>query len=248
VADLATRVRVGGITYLGDHGVERAVAPRGFRPASLSVEVSPAAAGEARLVSALADGVPRAVPEPWLVVERKSAAITFHYRSAPDLESARRRVRGAADAIDPSGLLARHQGRRALELRPAGASDKGLAMARLLVESAPDAVLMLGDDSHDVLAFDVLAEARHRGRVAGLAVAVAAHPEVTAVVSGHADLVLGSPAEAARLLSGLARMADLRVRRGGAARGHARGRGERRGDPRTDKGEAAAAAGARSWP
>ena len=223
VTDLADRVRVGGITYLGDHGVERAVARRGFRLSDLSIHVAPAAAEEARLVAALVAEVPRAVPEPWLIVEHKSAAVTFHYRTAPDLGSARRRVREAVDAVDGAGLLVRHQGRRALELRPAGASDKGLAMARLLSESAPDAALVLGDDTHDALAFDALAEARRDGRVAGLAVAVAAHPEVTAVVSSHADLVLGSPAEAARLLAGLARIAGAQRGAGVRARGTAPG-------------------------
>ena len=210
VSDLAARARVGGVTYLGDHGVERAAAPRGFRPASLSVQVAPADEEAARLVAALTAEVPRAVPEPWLVVERKSAAVTFHYRTAPDPDAARRRVREAADAVDPAAVLVRHQGRRALELRASDASDKGRAMARLLSESSPDAALMLGDDGHDALAFDALAQARREGRIAGLAVAVAGHPEVTAVVSGHADLVLGSPAEAARLLTGLARMATTR--------------------------------------
>lgn len=41
VPDLAARVRVGGVSYHGDHGAEWASAPRGFRPHALRVEREP---------------------------------------------------------------------------------------------------------------------------------------------------------------------------------------------------------------
>jgi trehalose-6-phosphatase len=114
-------------------------------------------------------------------------------------------VLAACDAIDPAGLLVRSGGRRALELRPPGASDKGAAMRRLLGERLPDAVVALGDDPSDVLAFEVLRDARATGRPSGLAIGVAGRPEVSAFVAPHADLMLGSAVEAARFLDLLVR-------------------------------------------
>src|SRR6185436_2612151 len=99
-------------------------------------------------------------PEPWLVVEDKGAAVTFHVRTAPDVDAARARVQAACDAIDPAGLLVRSGGRRALELRPPDATDKGVALRRLIEERHPDVIIALGDDRTDVLAFEVLREAR----------------------------------------------------------------------------------------
>jgi trehalose 6-phosphate phosphatase len=209
VPDLAARVRVGGARYLGDHGAEWATARRGFRPASLRVEREPASAAEMETAERLRTGVPRAVGQPWLIVEPKGSALTFHFRSAPDVDAARASVLAAVDDVDPEYILRRSGGRRSLELRPAGASDKGRALARVIAEQQPGAVVMLGDDATDALAFEALREARLRGDVDGLAVAVAGHPDVRARAWERADDVLGSPGEVARFLACLA---DLCVR------------------------------------
>jgi alpha,alpha-trehalase len=203
--DLAGRARVGGIGYLGDHGSQRATARRGFRHRSLQVSHEPVSPDVVALARRLADEVPRSVPERWLVVEHKHAAVTFHFRTAPDLDAARRRLLAASDTVDPTGLLLRSGGRRSLELRPSGAPDKGAAMRRLIAERRPDVVIALGDDHTDALAFEALREARSRRHVNGLAVAVAGRPDMLAAVASSADLVLASALEAARFLALLAR-------------------------------------------
>lgn len=203
--DLADRVRVGGASYLGDHGSQRAFARRGFRLTTLRVTHDPVDAELTATVRTLVEGVPHAVPEPWLVVEDKGAAVTFHMRAAPDVDEARARVLAACEAIDPAGLLARSGGRRALELRPPGATDKGAAMRRLIEERHPDTAIALGDDPSDVLAFEVLGEARAAGRLSGLMIGIAGRPEVSVLVAPHADLMLASAMEAARFLALIAR-------------------------------------------
>jgi trehalose-phosphatase len=200
VADLAGRARVGGVRYLGDHGAEWAVARRGFRPVALRAEREPASLAEAGMAARLCLAVPQAVPEAWLIVEAKGPAVTFHFRAAPDVDAARVRVLEAVDLADPQALLRRSGGRRSLELRPAGASDKGSALRRLIVEHEPRVVIMLGDDHTDVLAFEALREARAAGRVDGLAIAVVGRPDVSAAVAPQADLRLASPREATRFL------------------------------------------------
>jgi trehalose-phosphatase len=205
VMDLAARARVGGISYRGDHGAQWAEAPRGFRPAALRVEQEGADDVVAEVAERLKAEVPPAVDAPWLVLEDKGPALTFHFRGASDVDAARRRVVAAVDAVDRAGVMVRTGGRRALELRPPGASSKGDALRRLIDTHAPSVVLMLGDDRNDALAFDVVRELRSAGQVDGLAIAVDGHADVTADVAPRADVVLESPSQAARLLGLVAR-------------------------------------------
>jgi trehalose-phosphatase len=204
VADLASRARVGGIRYLGDHGAEWATPPRGFRIAALHVQREAADPAEVAMARLLEREVPKAVTDAWLVVEAKGPALTFHFRSAPDVDAARDRVVAAVEALDPGRMLARSGGRRSLELRPPGATDKGRALLRLIEQHQPRVALMLGDDHPDAFAFDPLRQAHARGAVDGLAVAVEGHPDLRAGVAERADHVLSSPREAARFLGLLA--------------------------------------------
>lgn len=204
-ADLAGRARIGGAAYLGNHGAERGELPRRGRPASLSVIHHPIPEPYRQLAARLAEAVPRAVPEAWLIVERKGPAVAFHFRSAPDTQAAAARVHAAVDLLDPECQLVRFPGRRVLELRPPGAPGKGEAMAFLLDDLRPGAALMLGDDRHDARAFETLRTARAAGTCEGLAIAVAAHPDSLPDVAPWADLLLASPTEAGRFLAGLAR-------------------------------------------
>lgn len=202
--DLADRTRVGGATYLGDHGAERAEAVRGFRASSLRVSREEALPREMDMSARLMAAVPARVGYDWLVVEQKGASVAFHFRGAPDVPSARVLVRDIVESVDANGVLVRHQGTRVLELRPQRASSKGDAMAALVKERRPLSIISLGDDRNDALAFDVLREARVRGRLEGRAIAVAGHRDVASDVASRADITLASPVHAARFLAGLA--------------------------------------------
>jgi trehalose-phosphatase len=204
-ADVAARVRVGNVTYLGNHGMERAHLPRGGRAETIVPTVDSDAHEAGHLAERLAEQVPELVGEPWLIVERKPPAVSFHYRQAPDLAEAAERVRAAVEQLEPDRVLERFPGRRVLELRPMGAVAKGEALRSLLDELQPRSVFLLGDDVSDALAFRVLAEAREAGETDGISVAVQARAEVPPQVVEAADLALGSPEAATRFLSGLAR-------------------------------------------
>lgn len=205
VADLASRARVGGVTYLGDHGTEWATAPRGFRAAALRIEREAADPAVIAMADRLKVEIPARIGQTWLILEDKGPGLTFHYRSAPDHQAARRDLLAAVEAVDPGSLLDRRPGPRACELRPPGATTKGVALARLIEQRRPGFVVMLGDDRNDAMAFDTVREARARGAAEGLAVAVAGHPDITVDVVPHADVALASPHETARLLGLMAR-------------------------------------------
>lgn len=207
--DLASRVRIGGATYVGNHGVERGHLPRRRRAESLTIEVAPLPPHFTALAERITAAVEREVPEPWLVVERKLPAVTFHFRGAPDVEAAAHRIRAIVDAMDDEGAMVRFSGRRSLELRPPGAPAKGESMRALLDEHRPAAAFMLGDDRYDARAFEVLRAARTAGEIGGLAIAIATQLELLADVASHADLILADTDAASRFLSGLARRLAL---------------------------------------
>lgn len=208
VADLAGRVRVGGVTYLGDHGAERADAPRGFRPTALRVRHDPVPADAAASLAAAAAVVPAAVTAPWLVVERKAAAVTFHFRAAPDVDGARDAVLAALDALEADGSLDRVVGRRSVELRPPGAATKASTLAALIEARRPPAVIAMGDGPDDAAAWEAMRPLLARRGATGLAVAVAGYPDVTAAVMPRADHLLASPDELGVLLRHLAARAE----------------------------------------
>ena len=204
-ADVAARVRVGNVSYVGNHGMERGFVPRRGRPERLRADVDDASHEAIHAAERLADEVPRLVGEPWLVVERKPPSVAFHYRQAPDVDAASARVRAAVESLDPDGHLERFYGRRVVELRPPGAVAKGEALERMVAEWRPASVFMLGDDISDALAFTSLRRLRSEGVTDGVAVAVQARSEVPAEVLQAADIVLSSPVDATRFLSALAR-------------------------------------------
>jgi trehalose 6-phosphate phosphatase len=203
--DVAGRVRVGGVRYLGNHGIEGGVLARGRRAEALEVAVdasleswvAPAAAIGRRVVDLL--GRPD-----WLFLESKGPTLAFHFRQASDPDAAETAVIEAIDAAERelggTGLV-KVGGRRIVELRPQAAGGKGEAVARLLERERPGAVLALGDDISDAEAFRVIRAARAGGRVQALAVAVHGAAETPAAVRDAADLELAAPREAARLLS-----------------------------------------------
>jgi trehalose-phosphatase len=209
VADVATRVRVGGIRYLGDHGLQAGTYPRGG--AAEHVTTSLAAGHEASFEPAaiLADRVPQLLGSPgWLFVERKGPSVAFHVRQAEDRVAARAAVEAAIQVVDrelPPHDLAHYRGRLVVDLRPRTAGGKREALQRLIEELRPATAIAFGDDLSDVDAFSVLRTAREIGTLDALAVGVVGPHGMPDEVRQTADLVRETPFEAARLLAWIAR-------------------------------------------
>ena len=206
--DVAGRVRVGGVRYLGNHGLEAGALPRRGRAEGLAVSVDPALAGYVAPAEAIARRVAARLGKPdWLFVELKGPSVAFHFRNAPDPDAAREALLRAIEAGEReaggTGLV-QFEGRRIVELRPQGSGGKGRAMERLLERQRPGAVLVLGDDVSDAEAFSVVVAARERGALDGLAVAVHGQSETPPQVLAAADAILATPRDAGRLLAAVA--------------------------------------------
>lgn len=206
--DVAGRVRVGGVSYHGNHGIERGDLPRRARPERLEVVAEAALEPYVERAHALGIGVARRLGHPgWLFVEDKGPTVAFHFRQAPDADRARAAVLEAIEAVETEvgdhGLVA-FEGRKVVEFRPIGAGGKGAAVERLIAEAAPAAALMMGDDRSDAEGFVAVRRARDSGRLRGLTVAVHGAAETPPEVFATADLELPHPVAAARLLTSLA--------------------------------------------
>jgi len=206
--DVAGRVRVGGVRYLGNHGLETASLARRARVERLAVTIDPALSEFSAPTELRARRVAERLGHPnWLFVELKGPSVAFHFRQAPDPDAARMAVLAAIDAADREAggtAMIRFEGRRIVELRPAGAGGKGQAMERLLARDRPGAVLAMGDDVSDAEAFRVVNGARERGELEALVLGVTGANETPPEVVAAADAILASPRDAGRVLAAVA--------------------------------------------
>jgi trehalose 6-phosphate phosphatase len=211
VDDVAGRVRVGGIEYIGDHGLQTAAMPRGGRPGRLVVVTEPGFDAHRDPAETLATGVADELGRPpWLFVERKGPSVAFHVRQADDVAAARAAVLAAISLVEArTGLgdhgLAPYRGRSVVDLRPRDAGGKREAMGRLLERHRPGAVLALGDDLSDAEAFESLRERRSAGGLDAVAAGVRGPAGMPTEVAAVADLRLADSRAAARLLAALER-------------------------------------------
>ena len=212
--DVAGRVRVGGLTYLGDHGIQGGDLPVGVAAERLRVSHDPRLAEHHAVARRLGDEVERLLGgAAWLFVEPKGPSVAFHFRAADDVVAARARILAALDdagaALPPTlrGPRFRHtEGRRIVEVRPEDAGAKGEAVTRLLERHGSTAALVIGDDRSDADAFAVVARERDAGRLAAsLLLGVHGAAETPAELLEAANVILPEPAASAVVLRALAR-------------------------------------------
>lgn len=190
LADARDRVRLDGVWYAGNHGMEihgpgiDRVHPeaRAARP-----ELERARAAIERAIGGIEGAF----------VEDKGLTLSVHYRLTPRDEVGA--VRAAVErAVAAAPSLRMTEGKEVLEVRPRIDWDKGRAVEFLLEQLAPEAgvpVLYIGDDRTDEDAFRAL---RRSGRGEGVVVADPPPP------SSEASSYLSAPSEVATLLERLA--------------------------------------------
>ncbi|HYA69240.1 MAG TPA: trehalose-phosphatase [Acidimicrobiales bacterium] len=155
-------------------------------------EIEPWKAPAARLVAAA-----RAEAPPGVGVEDKGAAVTIHWRRAPEAEAWG--IDFARRWAETSGLELQ-LGRMAVEVRPPVPIDKGRVVDRLAAGCR--GVCFAGDDAGDLAAFAAL-DRMARDGVYTVRVAVADEESPPELVAA-ADMVVSGPLEAVVLLRRLA--------------------------------------------
>jgi trehalose 6-phosphate phosphatase len=200
----AAMVGLPGITYVGNHGLERI--DRGIpwtHPLALAARPAIAAA------LAEIESAARAVADaPWLLIENKGVTGTVHYRLAPDPVAAVALLEPLALAAAARHGLRLTVGRMIFEVRPALDVNKGTAIRELAQDLGLRGIVFFGDDLTDVDAFRALRELREAGEAATLRVGVLG-PDTSPAVLTESDLtVSGVSACAATLLALAARLEE----------------------------------------
>jgi trehalose 6-phosphate phosphatase len=192
-ADVRRRLGSDRLLVIGNHGLEW------LEPgaAAAGARVSP-------VVQAAVDRAAAAVPrEPGVEVEHKGLSATVHVRRAPDPLAARERVRAALERAAPPGVVLR-PGRMSLEIRPAGAGDKGTATRDVVERHGLRGLLVLGDDVTDLDMFRAAAALRAEAGLRATILGVGAGGEAPPEVAAAADALLPDPESVVKLLAALA--------------------------------------------
>lgn len=155
VEDLFSRIRLDGLIYAGNYGLE--IFGRNLR------FVEPQAWARREELQALAESLAAELSEvPGALVEYKGLTASVHYRrTAPgDIPAIRAVVRAAAARFH--GLFRVNNGRKVLEIVPHTDWDKGAAARWInhhLHEETRGLSIYLGDDTSDEAAFRALPDA-----------------------------------------------------------------------------------------
>jgi trehalose-phosphatase len=214
--DVARRVGVPGIRYLGQHGIERGTlgSEAGATPV---VEMDPVLAGSGRDLLRLAERASERIGRPaWLSIENKGASIGLHYRRADDPQAARMAIHAGLDAATRDlglGRVDRLESRRVVELRPGGTPGKGEAAQRLIEAVRPASILITGDDRTDVDGFRVVRRLRDTTPMQALVVGVSGAAETPPELLETVDVMLPSPDAAAAVLDALAAAVEAPTKR-----------------------------------
>ncbi len=193
--DARRLVGVSGMTYIGNHGMER-LAPRARVPV-IAPDVRAYQGAIADVLHEARDQMGGRFPA--LLFENKGVTASIHYRLAPDPEAARVAIRAALDPLASERGLRVTEGRMVIELRPPLERHKGTSIRALALEHGLACALYLGDDRTDIDAFHTLREMRERGECEGISVAVV-HAEAPATLLESADIALASIAEVPRFI------------------------------------------------
>ena len=199
-ADVYQRIRLPGLVYIGNHGMEQ------WQDGE--VIVSPTAA-------AYRDNLSAAMPEIKQVLqdgmrfEDKGATLSIHYRQTSDPEQVANKFAPLLKNFAKKYDLNLTQGRMVFEVRPPVKIDKGTAFEELVKTYQLDAAFYLGDDTTDVAVFLTARRLRESGQCLAYGLGVESQGTPQAVLT-EADCLVQEVAGAEFFLGWLleARMAS----------------------------------------
>lgn len=182
--DVARRVELPELIYIGNHGLER------WRSGHLEVSplVEPYLLGLQQAIRALE---PRLLPG--MIIDDKGATFTIHYRNTRNPEEAAEAFRPLAERAAAEHGLQMFEGRMIFELRPPLNLHKGTAFYELVTEYELDAAVYLGDDTTDADALRMGRQMRDQGVCYSIGIGVEADETPSAVLESADLLASGIP-------------------------------------------------------
>ena len=147
---LVSRLPLPHALFIGNHGLEE----RQDGASRVVAEAQPYLKRLRRAADAVA-ALPQARAA-GIVIERKRAAISVHFRQASDPSASEAALQPAMQQIARHEQLQLQPGRLLWELRPPIEIDKGEVLRRLAVALQPAGLVYAGDDRTDASAFSAL--------------------------------------------------------------------------------------------
>ena len=192
VRDLADRVGVPGVVYVGNHGAEY-ITDGVYRVAG---DMDRDATG----IPAILTHLKAALNDPGVLYEDKGFSASVHFRQVGDPDRAARMLRGSLPDAPGIERFDTFWGKKVLEIRPLRAMNKGEALVALVEEYHLDALMFVGDDTTDI---DAMRRMRSMVGVRGFAVAVRSRETPSALLA-YASHAVDGVGEVAELLEMLA--------------------------------------------
>ena len=180
--NLAARVGIPGLVYVGNHGLERWVGGKGVVPDDAAEFIQRVDKAAFELTHDLWPG---------MQVEDKGITLSLHYRQVEDPDAARAFFLPRAEEVAADTGLVVFEGRRIIELRPPLPLNKGSAFQALVREYELTSAVFLGDDTTDVSAFQMARELREEGVCTSYSLGVV-NKESPPDVAAHADGTVSS--------------------------------------------------------
>jgi len=181
------------VLVIGNHGLEW------LEPGADAASVDPALTP---LRATIADLLGRIPAVPGVEIEDKGLSATIHYRRAPEPKIARARLLESLLGTSGRDIDVR-EGRRSIELRPAGRGDKGTALRAVVQRFGLRGLVVAGDDATDLDMFAATRELRSEGVISAV-LGIAGGREVPAEIAATVDYLLPDPVAFVRLLTSLA--------------------------------------------
>lgn len=154
VADMRQRIEFTPLHLIGNHGAEGLPSPLHHSLADSLTAGNGLPQHESSAREWMRQWPAAIAPhsdDPGIFVEDKTYSISIHYRLAADRAAAERAVAAAVATLVPAPRVI--GGKCVVNLLPAGALDKGLALAALVRFEHCDAAFYIGDDETDEAAF-----------------------------------------------------------------------------------------------
>lgn len=153
--DVYQRVRLAGLVYIGNHGMEQ------WQEGN--VVVSPAAAAYREALTKATADIEKILLR-GMRFEDKGATLSVHYRQTTNPEQVAAELAPEMQRIAEKYGLHLTRGRMVFEIRPPVEIDKGTAFQELVKTNRLEAAFYLGDDTTDVAVFIAARRLRESGQ------------------------------------------------------------------------------------
>jgi len=191
-AELKNMVRIDGMVYIGNHGLERWI--KGHPEFLKDVQ------GHSKVVKAvIAELAPSLSSIEGVSIQDKGVTATIHYRLCPEPQLALRHILTAVENSSQAKGLRIMQEKMAINLLPPVKANKGTATLHLIEEYKLHGGIYLGDDITDIDAFRVIRAASRDLDFRGFAIGII-NLEAPKELETEADFTLNGVNDVERFL------------------------------------------------